>query len=192
MVTMQKNIQKSWEVFEYKHTSITIVIMLLTLLALNTALGAVVLEWFKSIGLIGGLIGGAMSVSMFTTAPALILIVEVAQHTNPVHLVIVASIGSIIGDWLIIKFLEDEVAKEIKPILKKFHILQYIRRFQRSKSRWLATVLGSILLALPLPDEFGIALMDISNIKRRHLLTICFMLNFIGLIGLVAGSRAFF
>ena len=189
---MKRNFLRSWEEFEYKHTSITVFIMLITLLTLNTALGAAVLSWFTSIGLIGGFIGGAMSVSMFTTAPALILIVEVSKQTNPVLLVLVASLGSILGDWLIIKFLEDEVAKEMRPILKRFHILRFIRRFQRSKASWLATFLGSILLALPLPDEFGIAMMDIGSIKRRHLLIICFILNLIGLIGLVAASRAIF
>ena len=187
---MKRNFLRSWEEFEYKHTSITVFIMLVTLLILNTALGAAVLSWFTSIGLIGGFIGGAMSVSMFTTAPALILIVEVSKQTNPVLLVLVASLGSILGDWLIIKFLEDEVAKEMRPILKRFHILRFIRRFQRSKASWLATFLGSILLALPLPDEFGIAMMDISHIKQRHLLAICFVLNFVGLIALVLGSRA--
>lgn len=186
---MLKNLKQDWEEFEYKHTSITIIIMLLTVLFFNTAISTLILEWFKNIGLLGGFIGGLFSVSMFTTAPALILILAVAENINPWLLIFVASIGSIIGDWLIIKFLEDEVAVEVKPLLKKFHILPLIRRFQRSKSRWIVSVIGAFVLALPLPDEFGIALMDISKVKRRYLLMICFFLNLLGITGLVGIGR---
>ena len=183
-------INKKWEAFEYKHTSVTIFIIVSTVLLFNTALASVVLEWFKNIGLVGGFVGGVMSVSMFTSAPAVVLLVAVAQHVNPVLLILIASIGSVLGDWLIIKFLEDNIASEIAPILKKYHILSLIRKFQRSRSKWIASILGAIVLALPLPDEFGIALMDISNVKRRNLLVICFVLNAIGISALVLGSRA--
>lgn len=188
---MLKQIKTDWQKFEYKHTSMTILIMLLTLLLLNTALVTAVIEWFKNVGLLGGFIGGIMSVSMFTTAPAVVLLVSIADHVDPLQLIFVASLGSLVGDWLIIKFLEDEVATEIKPLLRKYHILPYIRKFQRSKSRWIVSVAGAVLLALPLPDEFGIALMDISNVKRRHLLTICFILNLIGIAALVGLGRVF-
>lgn len=39
---------------------------------------------------------------------------------------------------------------------------------------------------LPMPDEFGVALMGISNFKRRYVLIICFVLNIIGLTMLLA------
>lgn len=189
---MLKTLKRDWEKFEYKHTSMTIIIMLLTLLILNTALATAVLEWFKNVGLLGGFVAGIMSVSMFTTAPAVVLILAIADHINPLQLILVASIGSVIGDWLIIKFLEDEVAAEIKPLLRKYHILPLIRKFQRSKSRWIASVLGAVVLALPLPDEFGIALMDLSRLKRRHLLLICFVLNLIGIAALVGAGTTIF
>ena len=185
IAVMLKILKRDWERFEYKHTSMTIIIMLLTLLILNTALATAVLEWFKNVGLLGGFVGGIMSVSMFTTAPAIVLILAIADHVNPWLLILAASAGSVVGDWLIIKFLEDEVASELKPLLKKYHILPKIRKFQRSKSRWIASVLGAFVLALPLPDEFGIALMDISNMKRKHLLLVCFVLNLIGIAALV-------
>lgn len=187
---MIHRLRQDWENFEYKHTAITIIIMLLTLVFLNTALAAVVLEWFKNIGLIGGMIGGIMSVSMFTTAPALTLIISIAPHSNPYALILLATIGSVIGDWLILKFLQDEVASEIKPILRKYHVIHYIRSIQRSSKRWIVTIIGAVVLALPLPDEFGLALMDISRIKRKYLLTICFVLNFIGIYALVMATRA--
>lgn len=164
--------------------------MLLTILALNTALVTAVLEWFKGAGLLGGFIAGLMSVSMFTTAPALVLLTAITQHSTTWQLVLVASLGSILGDWIIIKFLEDEVASEMKPILRRYHILPVIRKFRRSKSRWLISLLGAIVLALPLPDEFGIALMDISHFKRKHLLIVCFILNTIGIYVLVVTSKS--
>lgn len=187
---MLKQIKKDWQSYEYKHTTATIIIMLLTLLTLNTALVGAILEWFKNVGLLGGFVGGIMSVSMFTTAPAVVLLVAVAQHVSTWQLVLVASLGSVLGDWLIIKFLEDEVASELKPIFKKYHILPFIRKLQRAHTRWIVTLVGAIALALPLPDEFGIALMDISTIKRRHLLVICFILNLVGLFLLINVSTA--
>lgn len=189
---MLKHLRNDWEKFEYKHTSVTIIIMLSTLLFLNTALATAVLEWFKNAGLLGGFIGGIMSVSMFTTAPAVILILAIADHITSWQLILVASLGSVLGDWLVIKFLEDEVATEIKPLLRKYHILPLIRKFQRSKSRWIVSLLGALVLALPLPDEFGIALMDISKVKRRHLLAICFGLNLIGITALVGLGTTIF
>ncbi len=187
---MLKRLNKEWQQYEYKHTTITIIVMLLTLLFFNTTLSAVILEWFKTVGLIGGFIGGVMSVSMFTTAPALILIVELAQNVNPWLLTLVATVGSVIGDWLVILFLEDEVASEIRPLLRKYHIIPVIRRLQRTKARFIVTLMGTLAIMLPLPDEVGIALMDISHIRRRDLLLICFVLNGIGIYALVSISRA--
>jgi hypothetical protein len=49
-------------------------------------------------------------------------------------------------------------------------------------------VVGAVIIASPLPDELGLALLGFSRIDRRYFFAISYTMNFIGivLIGLAA------
>ena len=51
-------------------------------------------------------------------------------------------------------------------------------------------MLGALIIASPLPDELGLAMMGVARIKLRVLIPISLVLNFAGivLIGLIANA----
>jgi hypothetical protein len=187
----QKYIHNKWVKFGYKHTLLAILVTFLTILLLDTAVIAVILEWFQDQKYLGGFIGGMMLVSSFLAAPAVVLILAVADNVPTFPLVSIATLGSVLGDWLILKFLQDEIAVEMRPLARKLNIKRRLNKLKRSKLRHLVTFLGAFLVMLPTPDELGLSLMGIGHLKRYKILTICFFLDFVGIFGLVTLGHDF-
>lgn len=180
---------KNWVRFGYKHTLLAILLVFLTILLLDTAIIAVILEFFQHLQYIGGFVGGMMLVSTFLAAPAIVLLLSVADNVSLLPLVLIATIGSVFGDWLILKFLQDEIALELRPLAKKLNIKRRLSHLQKSKLRHLVTAIGAFVIMLPTPDELGLSLMGIGHLKRSRILLICFFLDFIGIYGLLVLGR---
>lgn len=176
--------------FEYRHTTVAIFIAFLTVLLIDTALVTAILVWFSKAGYLGAFIGGFMLVSSFTAAPGAVLLLSVANNVNLPLAVLVAAVGSSIGDWLILNVINDRIGLELKPVLKKLKIMPVINRLRRGKFRWTVVMIGAFITMLPMPDEFGVALMGLSNFDRKKVLLLCFFLNILGLTMLLAVGRA--
>lgn len=186
-------LHQKWIDFGYKHTLLAVLVIIFTILVIDTALIAAILEWFQHQKYIGGFVGGIMLVSSFTAAPAIVLLLSVAQNVDPLALVVIATFGSVLGDWIILKYIEDEIALEMKPIARRLKLSRRIKNIQKRPIRHLVTVIGAFLVMLPTPDEFGLTLMGIGHLKRWKILVICYGLNFIGLYGLITfASRSNF
>jgi hypothetical protein len=182
-------IKKWWLGLEYRHTTIAISILLLTILFINTALAAVVLEWFQKLGHLGAFIGGMMLVWTFASAPAVVLLFSVSESIALPVAILIAACGSLVGDWVILKYFNDEIGKELKPFLTKTGIRNLLHKIRRSKMRWAVTLIGAFIVMLPLPDEFGITLMGLSRSKRWKILAACFFLDTIGVAMILSAGR---
>lgn len=180
---------KWWLSFEYRHTTIAVIVLLLTILFINTALAAVILEWFQRLGYIGAFIGGMMLVWTFSSAPAVVLLLSVSETVSLPTAIIVAACGSVLGDWIILKYFNDEIGKELKPFFTKTGIRGAVHKLRRSKARWAVAVIGAFIVMLPLPDEFGITLMGLSRAKRWKILTACFFLDAAGVAMVLSAGR---
>ena len=53
---------------------------------------------------------------------------------------------------------------------------------------WTLPVLGAIIIASPLPDEFGIGLMGISKLKTYQFILLSFILNAVGIMLVVSAG----
>lgn len=182
---MIQKLHKKWIRFNYKHTLLAILVIIFTILIFDTAAIAIILEWFQDQRYIGGFIGGAMLVSSFTVAPAVVLLLSVSDNVDPLTLVFVASLGSVLGDWIILRFIEDEIAVEMRPLARKLKIRRRVNKLRKSWLRYVVTALGAFLVMLPTPDELGLSLMGIGHLKRWKILCICYVLDFIGIYGLI-------
>lgn len=180
----------SWRGFSYKHTTVAIFIIFLTIALIDTALVTAILVWFSNASYLGAFIGGVMLVWTFTAAPGAVLLISISNNVDSLPLAIfIASIGSVLGDWVILHIINDKIGDELKPVLTRYKIVPIIRRMRRSGLKWVVMLIGAIITMLPMPDEFGVALMGISSFKRRYILMICFVLNMIGLTMLLVVGR---
>ncbi|MDZ7785532.1 MAG: hypothetical protein U5L95_00210 [Candidatus Saccharibacteria bacterium] len=179
-----------WREFGFKHTLLSLIIVGLFILLLDTALIQGLLLTIKETGLLGIFLLGILFVSFFTAAPATLLLISLAGDYNLVLMAMVAGAGTIIGDWIILQFFEEKVGYELKPLVKKYGITPIIRQMRTKKFRPIAVLVGMFFLASPLPDEAGLGLLGLTKTPIRKLLPIIFVINSTGIFILLAAARA--
>lgn len=138
---------------------------------------------------LGSFIAGVFFTSAFTIAPAAAILGVLATKISPVTVALFGAVGAVIGDLIIFTFVKDRFAEDILHLMgpekKKFMHLIHMRLF-----RWLTPFIGALIIASPLPDEFGLLLLGITKTKTKILIPVSFVMNFIGivLVAMVAGA----
>jgi hypothetical protein len=134
-----------------------------------------------SLGYLGAFFAGIFFVSTFTVAPSAVVLFYIASQMDLWLVAIIAGFGAVIGDLLIFRFLKDGVFEEIKPVFRRLTGERLQKLFETPYFGHLSMVLGAIIIASPLPDETGLALLGLSKIKRWQFLLLSFFLNAIGI-----------
>ncbi len=142
----------------------------------------------KELEILGSFIGGVFFTSLFTTAPATVALGEIAQANNVFLVAIFGGAGAVIGDLILFKFLKSHLTDELS------HLFSHPKRHRSWKVahlkifRWLMIFVGALIIASPFPDEIGLMLIGISNLRLKVLIPISFAFNTIGIliIGLIA------
>ncbi len=129
--------------------------------------------------LLSAFIAGFFFTSAFTTAPALIFLIKIAQLNSIFLVSVLGASGAVIGDAIIFYFVRERLLKDFMQSLKKKK-RERIRRFIKSKIiRFSLAIAGGILIALPLfPDETALAILGASKITTRAFIIITFSFNF--------------
>lgn len=174
-----------WRRYEYKHSSLAVVAITGFVLALDTTIVQGLLSSIENMGIAGVFLAGLLFVSFFTAAPAVVLLIALADNFSPLTIAFYGALGAAVGDWIILKLFEEKVAYELKPLAKKWKLMPLIRRLRRKKAREGTTLFGMVVVASPLPDELGIALLGISHLPTVSLLIITTLLNGAGILVIV-------
>ncbi|MEK7144964.1 MAG: hypothetical protein AAB794_03890 [Patescibacteria group bacterium] len=138
---------------------------------------------------LGSFIAGLFFTSVFTTAPAIVTLGEIAEANALIPVALWGALGAVIGDLIIFRFIRDRFAIHVLELLqhrhmgKRVHMLLKLKLFRR-----VSFFVGGLIIASPLPDELGISLFGFSKIKMSWFIPLSFIFNFIGivLIGVVA------
>lgn len=150
-----------------------------------------IIHGIDSLGFLGVFISGVFFVSTFTVAPASLILFYFTKEFNIFTVVILAGLGSMIGDYIIFRFLKDKVFEELKPIFMKLGGSYLSKIFSTPYFAWLAPVIGAIIIASPFPDEIGIGLLGITKLKNWQFLILSFILNSIGIFLIIALANLF-
>jgi hypothetical protein len=119
----------------------------------------------------------------------MVVLFHLGQNFNPFLIAVSAGAGAVLGDFLIFRFLKDGVFRELRPLFNSLGGSHIIKLFKTPYFTWLAPLLGAIIIASPLPDEIGIGLMGLSNIKTWQFLVLTFVLNTLGILVVVLFAR---
>lgn len=147
----------------------------------------------KALEIFGSLIAGIFFTSVFTTAPAIVTLGEIAQANSIWLVALFGAIGATIGDLIIFRFVKDRFSKHLMELIKKKGGEKRLRHLLHLKYfKWLTFLIGGFIIASPIPDEVGIMILGFSNLRQSLFIPFSFVSNFIGilLIGIVARAIA--
>lgn len=179
---------KIWHHYKYKNLFLLFVgIFLALLLSLNQDFHSFLLR-LGGLGYIGAFLAGILFVSMFTVATGGLILFILAQSLHPLEIAILAGIGGVVGDFIIFRFIKDDLIAEITPIYEGIGGNHLTKILHTKYFSWTLPVIGAILIASPLPDEVGVSLMGIAKMKTYQFLIIAFVLDAIGVFLVVSAS----
>ena len=138
---------------------------------------------------IGSFVAGIFFTSVFTTAPAIIALGEIAHANSVISTALLGSMGALAGGLVIYKFVRDRLSEHLMELVKHRGGGKRIKMlFKLKYFRWLTFLIGGFIIASPLPDELGVSLLGFSKMRIRFFVALSLVFNFIGilLIGIVA------
>jgi len=134
-------------------------------------------------------VAGLFFTSMFTTAPAMVALGELAQHAPMWVVVGAGAIGATISDYLIFWFFSSQLKTHAASI--NSGRMRFIRKALRhSRLRFVMALLGALVIASPLPDELGLLLLGVSSANRWTVAAISFASNAFGIAVVCLAARA--
>src|SRR3990167_3767473 len=180
---------ESWRNLKYKNIKLLIICILATILLVKWQPFQEILSGLHNLGYLGAFVGGILFVSTFTVALGGIVMFNLTDTHSIFLIAIVAGIGGVIGDLLIFKFVKNRLLEELEPIYNQLGGGHLTKILHTVYMRWMLPILGALIVASPLPDELGITLMSLSEIKTSRFIALSFILNTVGIFLLLGGIR---
>lgn len=145
---------------------------------------------FYELKYLGSFIAGAFFTSVFTTAPAIAVLGELAQSNSIYFVAIVGGLGAMTGDFLLFRFVRDTFSEDVRFVLSHSRIWRYHAIFKTKLSRWIMPLIGAVIIASPFPDEIGLTMLGLSKISNKVFFLLSFAFNAAGIliIGWIANS----
>src|SRR3989338_1798917 len=139
-------------------------------------------DFVASLSYIGTFISGALYVYGFTAAPATALLLILAKEQNIILASLVGGLGALIGDLIIFSAIRHAFADEIEKLFEE-EIVKYIHSKTPSfVKKYLVPAAVVFIIASPLPDEVGIALLAATrNISLRLFSVFSYLINTVGI-----------
>ncbi|KND50952.1 MAG: hypothetical protein AB202_00910 [Parcubacteria bacterium C7867-007] len=164
--------------------------ILLALLLVEVGVFERFLSFAQGLDLVAAFIAGIFFTSTFTIAPATIAFVEIGTTANMIPVSIAGALGAVCGDMIIFLFIRDTIMEDLKTVLRKRNYHKIIAFTHGGIMRWLSPVIGALIIASPLPDEFGLTIMGMSKMRSIYLIPIAFVMNFLGIWAVISIATA--
>ncbi len=167
-------------------TSIVVAYLLVESGVLNGLLTA-----SREIKFLGSFIAGMFFTSVFTVALSTVTLVEIALTHNILEITFFGGWGAVIGDLVIFQFLKRGIAEDVEELIQK-EGRRLDRIFHLRFFRFFIPFVGALIIASPLPDEIGLAMMGIVKLEPKFLIPISFLFNSLGILILLLIAKGLF
>lgn len=179
----------SWRSWKYKNLTFTFLGVIIALIFSRVETFHIFLLSLGSLGYFGVFIAGILFISTFTVATGAVILLILAETLSPIEIGIIAGFGAVCGDFMIFRFIKNNLTKELETIYSHIDGNNHFIKVLHSKYfSWTLPVIGAIIIASPFPDEIGVSLMGISKMKTYQFLIVSFILNAIGIFLVVSAS----
>jgi hypothetical protein len=162
--------------------------VIIAVILVKTGILKSLLEGTQDIKFFGSFFAGLFFTSIFTTVPATVALGEIAREGSLFWTALLGGVGAMIGDLLIFKFVKNSLAEDISTLIQHNARKRFSAVFKLKFFRYFFAFLGALIIASPLPDELGLAMMGFSKVKTSLFIPLSFFFNFLGIliIGLIA------
>jgi hypothetical protein len=146
-------------------------------------------SFLLSSGYLGIFVSGILYAYGFTVpfATAFFLILSSEVYVFPAALL--ASFSAMIGNLIVFKFIRNQFQDEIRKLSTEKIIVWISSKIPRGNS-YLLPILGCLIIALPLPDEIGIAMLAASRkIPTKVFIVLSYVLNVAGISAILLIGR---
>jgi hypothetical protein len=172
---------KSVKDYRYKHTSVFILGLIVAFLFSRFENFHGYILAFGEMGYLGVFLLGILYDFTFSAATSVVLLLVFAEKLVLWKILLIATLGSVVGDIFLFKYLKSNLVSEIKHLVNRFGLIDKIHHTGKKSIKFAFTVLGIIIIMTPLPDELGIGLLGMSDISLPQFTVISFILNLVGL-----------
>lgn len=139
-------------------------------------------DMLQNLGYLGSFFAGLFFVYGFTAAPATAILLILAKQQNIFLASILAGFGALLGDLLVFNFIKSSFMDEIREFSKEKLVILIRRKIPDFLENYFLPVIAGFVIASPLPDEIGVALMASSpKISLRVFSIMAFLLNTLGI-----------
>jgi hypothetical protein len=135
-------------------------------------------------------VAGFFFTSLLTIAPSGVALAEMMQVASISQVAFWGAAGAVLGDLVLYFFVRDAISEDAIALLRG-HWLKKLKALTHTPFlSWAIPVMGALVIALPLPDEIGIAMLGLSKTDLRFLIPVSFAMNFLGifLLGLAVSA----
>jgi uncharacterized membrane protein YdjX (TVP38/TMEM64 family) len=152
-----------------------------------------ILNYLGEAQYVGAFVAGIFFTSVFTVAPATLIIIKISLLHPPLLIALVVACGAVIGDLILFLFVRDRLVRDIDDAIAEARFkIKPAKMFKLEFLRWLNPLLGALVIASPLPDELGLALMGFAKISTKKLILISFVMNALGVLFIASVARSIF
>lgn len=181
---------REWKNWRYKNTTLLIVSMALFFFLASTPIISTFIQKMGDSGYVGAFVVGMLFVSVFTAAPAGVVLYNLADKLHPLEIAAIAGAGAVVGDYILFRRIKGGLLDELLPLFHKVTSHRVSKLFYTPYFSWLLPILGLVIIATPGPDEVGIGLLGLTKIKPWQFLLVTFALNAVGIFFVVLLARS--
>ena len=163
--------------------------IIIAIIIVQTGLLDFIINALKDYYIIAIFISGIFFTSAFTIAPASISLMHIANYAPVPYVVIFGALGAMCGDLILFFFIRDRFAEDLMKTLKKGTVKHILNSFHFGLLKWLAPIVGALIIASPIPDEFAVTLFGMSKVKTIILMPLSLIMNSIGIYVLIGFSH---
>jgi uncharacterized membrane protein YdjX (TVP38/TMEM64 family) len=179
-----------WDLFVFLKYPKLLLLAITAFLAVGLFSNGDVQSFFHSLGNLGylsALFGGMLFAIGFGAPFGVAILATIADDVNILIGAVVGGLGALATDYLLFKFIRTTFNDEIERLRKSemFGLLHglLIRRIPPKISFYISMGIAGIVIASPLPDEFGVAMLaGLTTVKEKTFAVICFVLNTLGIL----------
>ena len=165
--------------------------ILLTLVLLKLGVIDSFIYAFRNYSILASFIAGIFFTSTFTIAPSAVAIAHIAEHAPLPSVAFWGALGAMCGDLILFFFIRDRFSRDLMGVLKPSTVKHLLHSFHFGFLKWISSIVGAVIIASPLPDEFAVSLMGLSRVKTSILMPVAFLGNALGIYLLVEFANLF-